>query len=151
MAEAPKGSLYHHFPKGKADLAVAAAEWAAGAMEALIDRSFEETQDWRTGVEGLCARLAKLFERSGAESGCPVSGALLEGEIDPQRRRAAAQAFERWIDAAADHFERLGAPGDPRRRAEALLLALEGAWTLCRARGNGDTLRAAPALIGGDA
>ncbi|MEC7259688.1 MAG: helix-turn-helix domain-containing protein, partial [Pseudomonadota bacterium] len=35
-AGAPKGSLYHHFPNGKADLALATADWASDGMLKLM-------------------------------------------------------------------------------------------------------------------
>ena len=38
-ARAPKGSLYHHFPKGKADLALAAADWTSDVVLRVIDET----------------------------------------------------------------------------------------------------------------
>lgn len=78
-AGAPKGSLYHHFPNGKSDLALAAADWASGQMLLLIEASFTPAPTFREGAKTVCYKLAKLFDQQGKWSGCPVSATLFEG------------------------------------------------------------------------
>ena len=67
LAEAgvPKGSLYHHFPQGKADLACAAADWTATEICRVIDDSFRAAPDWRHGVTTFSFKMAKAFRHSG--------------------------------------------------------------------------------------
>ena len=55
-------------------------------------------------------------------------------ESDAFRGHASA-VFQRLIDAVAGHAQRLGLPEvAARNQAETLLIAVEGAWTLARAR-----------------
>ena len=76
LAEAgvPKGSLYHHFPEGKADLACAAADWTASEIIRVIDDSFRTAPDWRQGVTTFCYKMAKLFDILNSADGLPAFG-----------------------------------------------------------------------------
>lgn len=139
----PKGSLYHHFPKGKADLAAASAEWAGREMSGLIEATFRAAPDWRSGIETLSLRLAKLFETSDDAAGCPVASALLHGAQSPEARALAARIYRDWTDVAAAHLARLGAP-EPERMADTFLIALQGAWIVARAKGSGAPLAEIP-------
>lgn len=132
---APKGSFYHHFPDGKDDLAVAAVAWAHDQVAQTIERAFAEAESFEAGAASLSRKLARLFEGSGFQEGCPITSVLLEkAPASEPIAEAVRSVFERWIDRVADHARRLGAEGDPRRRAEKLFIALEGAWILARAR-----------------
>lgn len=148
QAEAPKGSLYHHFPKGKADLAIAAAEWASAGMVRIIDDAFRDAGTYADGATTLCHKLAKFFDLSGGWDGCPVSSILLDGPENDAFRAQVAHAYETWVERVAHHGTRLGIPEDDALfRAETLLIAIQGAWTLARARKSSDVLREIPARI----
>ncbi len=144
-AKAPKGSLYHHFPNGKSDLALAAATWASDGMLRTIAAAFEPAPDFRAGAETLCHKLAKLFDISGQWDGCPVSATLFEGPENQPFRDHANHLFEGWISETSDQGERLGlSPEAARDASEALFLLVQGGWQLARARGNSDVLRNLP-------
>ncbi|MDU8944416.1 TetR/AcrR family transcriptional regulator [Ovoidimarina sediminis] len=147
-AKAPKGSLYHHFPNGKADLAIVAAEWASDGMVGIIDEAFREAPTYADGATTLCHKLAKFFDLSGGWDGCPVSSILLDGPENDAFRAQVARSYETWVARVAQHGTRLGlAPEEARFRAETLLIAIQGAWTLARARKSSDVLRGIPARI----
>ncbi|MFY8043743.1 MAG: TetR/AcrR family transcriptional regulator, partial [Rhodoferax sp.] len=44
-AQAPKGVLYHHFPGGKAELAVAAIDAVVGQLTSGLDRLMRKNPD----------------------------------------------------------------------------------------------------------
>lgn len=145
-AKAPKGSLYHHFPNGKSDLALAAAMWASDGMLRTMAAAFEGAASFEDGFETLCHKLAKLFDQTGQSDGCPVSGALFDGPENEVFRQATGHIFEGWI-SEAEHYARLfGAePDDARQRAELFFMLIQGGWTLARARSDSDVLRSLPA------
>jgi len=144
-AKAPKGSLYHHFPSGKSDLALAAATWASDGMLRLIAASFEPAETFRDGATTLCHKLAKLFDKSGKLDGCPVSFTLFEGPENAAFQAHASHLFEGWITETEHHATRLGvAPEDARRVAENLYMLIQGGWQLARVRQSSEILRGLP-------
>lgn len=149
-ANAPKGSLYHHFPNGKSDLAIAAATWASDQMLRLIAASFEPADSFQNGAETVCHKLAKLFDSAGKWSGCPVSALLFDGPDNEAFHHHAAQLFEGWIAETEQHALRFGhAPDHARALSEHLYLLLQGGWHLARVRRDSDVIRTLPAHLCG--
>jgi TetR/AcrR family transcriptional repressor of lmrAB and yxaGH operons len=146
-AGVPKGSLYHHFPNGKSDLAIAAADLVSSVTLSIIDDSFHSAESYQDGAATFCFKLAKLFEISDWK-GCPVNAVLFDSSDNAAFRDRAEITFQSWIDRIAQHAERFGmAPETAAPSAEALLICIEGGWILARARGTGDTLRRVPQYL----
>jgi TetR/AcrR family transcriptional repressor of lmrAB and yxaGH operons len=147
-AGVPKGSLYHHFPHGKADLAMAAADWTADMLVRIVDDAFGPAPGFREGVAHYCNKLARLFQLAEASDTCPISALLFDGPEDAAFRAHAMALFQRLIDSVAGHGRRLGLPApEAEARAETLLIAIEGSWTLARARRDPAVLRSIPARL----
>ncbi|MEL7025725.1 MAG: TetR/AcrR family transcriptional regulator [Pseudomonadota bacterium] len=137
-----KGSLYHHFPNGKSDLALEAAALANREMTRIINDAFEPAEDYGAGVKTLFYKLAKLFEVMGSYTGCPISEILFAGPDHVEFREKSDAYFQGWIDQIAGHATRLGeddANAEPRGRH--LFIVLQGGWTLARARQDSDVIR----------
>ena len=143
-AEAPKGSLYHHFPKGKPDIALAAAHLASDLMLDIVARAYDPAADFAEGTARLAEKFARLFERHPHWRACPVQTLLIEGPVGGTEGAALLDA---WIGATAAQAARLGAP-DPDRAARHLWATLIGCWTLARAQDDPAALRDLPALLG---
>lgn len=138
----PKGSLYHHFPNGKSDLALEAAALAHRETTRIIDDAFRDASSYQDGATTLFYKLAKLFELMGKHTGCPISEILFAGPDQDIFRQKSAEYFEAWTSQIAGHAERLGqTPDEARQNAEHLFITLQGGWTLARAKQDGDTLR----------
>ena len=150
-ASVPKGSLYHHFPAGKTDLALAAADMASCEMMRVIKESFVDVETPEDGVTTLCHKLAKLFDLFDRQDGCPVSGILFDGPENQVFREKARSIFDLWIETVAEHARRLGYSHDAAfALAERTLIALEGGWIMARARASSDVLRRVPGYLFGD-
>ena len=130
---APRGSIYHHFPAGKAQLIEEATRYAgdftaAGLVAALGD------DDPVAALSAFCAFWTKILRRSDFSAGCPVVAAALEGEHNPGAREAAATAFLRWesllTDALSTHTE---SSERARSLATLIIASVEGAVVLSRA------------------
>lgn len=141
----PKGSLYHHFPAGKADLALAAAEWASQGMLQIIDDSFLPAEDFKEGATTFCYKLGKLFDLYPDWRGCPVASMLFDGETNESFRAQSEKIYTDWHQATVAHALRLGYPADRAEGdAEALLLMIQGGWIIARSRRSADILRRIP-------
>ena len=139
---APRGSIYHHFPGGKAELIEAATRYAgeftaAGLVAALAD------DDPLAAVRMFTETWTELLEDSDFGEGCPVVAAALEG-AGTAARAAAAEAFAAWEGLITDALLRqLGEAH--RARAESLatlvIASIEGAVVLARAQRRVEPLR----------
>ncbi|CTQ49803.1 TetR/AcrR family transcriptional regulator [Jannaschia donghaensis] len=142
-AQAPKGSLYHHFPAGKADLARAAAHLASDLMLDIIARAYDPAEDFSGGTVRMCEKLARLFERQAHWRACPVQTLFLDGPLD---RAEGERLLQSWIDATQAQGLRLHGPA-PLTDAQRIWATLIGCWTFARIRGDAAPLRNMPDLL----
>jgi TetR/AcrR family transcriptional repressor of lmrAB and yxaGH operons len=138
QAAAPKGVLYHHFPGGKTELAVAAIQAGVASVTRGLERLLVEYGEPVGVLRAWFAGAQRRLEKSGFELGCPFATVALEsGAHDEALRRALADAFgeiRRWLVAM---LTRAGAP-QVRAQQLALLLvsAYEGALLQARVAGS---------------
>ncbi len=145
---APRGSIYHHFPGGKVELARAAAELEGTTIRDQIERGLEHR-----GLRQTLAMFGELFRRRVADHperiGCPVAAAALARPEDPALAAAATAAFQSWERpiAAALRDEGLGAD-DAEIFAGLVVSTVEGALLRARAAGSQEPLDSAVAGLG---
>ena len=134
--EAPRGSIYHHFPGGKRQLAIEAAGLEGVEIRTAIERSLEER-----GLGETLTMFGEMFRRRVKDHperlGCPVAAAALARPEDPALAAAATAAFQSWEApiAAALREEGVGAK-EAEAFAGLVVSTIEGA--LIRARAAGD-------------
>jgi AcrR family transcriptional regulator len=128
---APRGSIYHHFPGGKAELAQAAVRVAADAAAGPIERATDPIAALQAGLDAWRRDLVASDYRAGSA----LAAVATAPEDAAGAREAAAAGYERWSDALT---EALRASGVRRKKAARLTMlavsAIEGAVVLCRAR-----------------
>lgn len=133
---APRGSIYHHFPGGKAELAEEATRYAGEYVAAALAAALAEDDPVAT-VSGFSSALGEGLSAGDFEEGCPVVAAALEGRRTPGARVAAGEAIGRWEELLAESFERNGVGAERARSVATMIVAsLEGAIVLARAQGS---------------
>jgi AcrR family transcriptional regulator len=143
-ANVKAGSLYHHFPDGKQELAAAVVESAGGEIERLLRRFLASDSPVADVVDGwidlLVAQLA-----SDQRDGCPIEPIATESvNASAQVRDASARAFAGWSAAVADRLRADGWPApDAARTALAVIALIEGALVLSRIAGDQAALASA--------
>jgi len=136
-AEAPFGSLYHHFPGGKRELGEEVIGSAGAFFQALVTAVYDEEATTEAAVRAVFRGAAATLESTDYEDACPIATVALEvASTDDRLRAATAAVFERWTTALT---ERLG----DRDKALAIIAALEGAFVLCRASRTTEAMHAA--------
>lgn len=144
--QAPRGSIYHHFPGGKVQLAREAAELEGETIRDLIERSLEQR-----GLKQTLALFGDVFRRRVADFperiGCPVAAVALARPEDPELAAVATAAFQSWERpiAAALRDEGVNAR-DAEAFAGLVVSTVEGALLRARAAGSQEPLDSA---IGG--
>jgi TetR/AcrR family transcriptional regulator, lmrAB and yxaGH operons repressor len=131
---APRGSIYHHFPGGKAQLVEEATRFGGDFIAAGLAAALAE-EDPVGAVQRFCQSWRKVLSESDFGAGCPVVAATLEGERTPAAREAAGAAFERWEELLIEAFERHGiAAARAASLATLAIAAIEGAIVVARAQ-----------------
>ena len=138
------GSLYHHFPQGKQQLAAAVVDSTGVGIEQLLrrflatDRPVADIVDrW---IDLLVAGLA-----DDQRDGCPIEPIATESvNASPLVRAASARTFTGWCAALEDRLRSEGWSAAPARQVGLALISLiEGALILSRIAGDAAALNAA--------
>jgi AcrR family transcriptional regulator len=131
---APRGSVYHHFPGGKAELVAAAIAHASERALAVVEK--------RAGASAreLTAAFLQMWRSiltvSKLEAGCSVLAVAVAADT-PELRESAANVFRAWRAHLADRLHRGGlSQADAKRFAATLISASEGAVAVSRAEKN---------------
>lgn len=143
---APRGSVYHHFPGGRAQLLQEAVAFADDVVADLIAQPGDDPVEvLRRFLDGYRATLVATDFRAG----CPVAAVAVEAESEaPQAHAAAGAAFARWTALLADRLASSGAePARARELSTFAIAAIEGALMLCRAERSIRPLDAVEALV----
>jgi AcrR family transcriptional regulator len=145
---APRGSIYHHFPGGKVQLAREAAELEGTTIRDLIERSLEER-----GLKQTLALFGDVFRRRVADYperiGCPVAAVALARPEDPELAAVATAAFQSWERPIAAALRDEGvSTRDAETFAGLVVSTVEGALLRARAAGSQEPLDSAIAGLG---
>jgi len=130
---APRGSIYHHFPQGKEQLAEDAialtSEWVLSHQRACPARTPAEVVDWFVDM------WRRVVVASNGAAGCVVAGVAVDTDQQADIMALIDSTFTSWVDLLADQLTSAGLTGDRARGvATATLAAMEGALILCRAQ-----------------
>jgi len=131
-AGAANGSLYHHFPGGKEELASAAIDVAAEQVEAALRSAFDATDDPVVAAQRSIDGMIAAFEAD-PRDGCPVAPTAIDAAgVSEPLRLAAAAAFARWSGVFERALRRTRDQDIAATQARVLLSAIEGALLLDR-------------------
>ncbi|MGC5255316.1 TetR/AcrR family transcriptional regulator [Gordonia sp. DT218] len=144
-AGVPNGSLYHHFPGGKSEIAGVALRTMGAAYAELVGGLLADGDDLPAAIERAFDAAADDIENTGWINMCPVG--TIAGEVadaEPALREVAAEIFASWIDGGTELIVHRGyATDDARGLVTALVAALEGAFVMARTLRSTEPLRGA--------
>src|ERR1700722_19859684 len=99
-AQAPFGSIYHHFPGGKEQLGAEAIRASGALYELLIPAVVDPAPDLVSAVRAFFAGAAEHLRETDYAAACPIATIALEvSSTSEPMRQACADVFESWIDA----------------------------------------------------
>jgi AcrR family transcriptional regulator len=134
---APIGSLYHFFPGGKTQLVSEALRRQSEKADRVFRRALQDTGPLPDRVRRLFRSAAAGFDRGGAHNGCAIGAVTLDVESDDVALRTVCrEAMDSWIASIATELPWARA-SERRAFAEMVVMALEGAFILSRARRSG--------------
>lgn len=148
-AEAPYGSLYHHFPGGKDQLAAETIARAGEYYGRLVAGKLAEHDDTVVAIRAAFHDAGVTLVETDFADACPVETVALEVASTNERLRlATAEVFDSWVAALAVFLTDGGIdPDEAPELAVTILAALEGAFVLARATRRTDALDACGAAM----
>jgi TetR/AcrR family transcriptional repressor of lmrAB and yxaGH operons len=148
-AGAPKGVLYHHFPGGKTELAVAAIDATVTQIDLALQRLLQRKASPVEALRQWLDAAGQQLQRSGYQSGCPLATVALESTAeDTALREALARGFATLRRRLAEVLMQAGVAGARASGLAALLVAAyEGGLMQARVAGDAQPLRDTTATL----
>jgi AcrR family transcriptional regulator len=130
---APRGSVYHHFPAGRAQLVDEALAYAGESFGGMLERASAHGAD--AVVTRMITFWTRVLEDSEFRAGCPVVPTAGDASPDGEElAHKAALILAEWCRTVAAAFEAEGySETDAASLAATVMAAISGAVGLCRA------------------
>lgn len=142
MAQAPKGSMYHHFPAGKEEIGVHVIQNITAGLLGLFAQS--RARSAQAMVQQVGEQLVTVAVKTQFEICALFSAFVAERKTSPLLGAAVAEAYGQMLDALQARIMRDGAPARAaREKAQIALALLEGGSLLAQARQDAGLFRAA--------
>ncbi|WP_170231843.1 TetR/AcrR family transcriptional regulator [Pseudonocardia kunmingensis] len=127
-------SLYHHFPRGKEELAASALVHAGERFADLLRTALARGADAPDAIAACADDLAADLASTGWAEGCPVAVTALESVNDaPLLRVTCARILQEWQDLIATRLQSAGIGSRTAAELACMVLSgLEGAELLSR-------------------
>jgi AcrR family transcriptional regulator len=154
-AEAPRGSIYYHFPNGKLELAIEVVDKVRREVGELVTYYSRKIAEPAPFLQKLVDFHRKRLTTSGYELGCPLMGIVTSGDIEaPELQAAVTEAFGVWMGAIS---RELMAKGLTEAQANSLasltVSGIQGSIVVGRARQStapfAEFSKAIPVLLAG--
>jgi TetR/AcrR family transcriptional repressor of lmrAB and yxaGH operons len=140
-AQAPKGSLYHHFPGGKEQVAIAALNWLQGEVTGFLDALSARGEGPNTMVRGLLSHTVQGLRNPERTRGSLM--AIMAQEAAPGSQAVHA-ALKQYLEAIrrrlVDACNRQGGLAGAETFADQALALLQGGAVLARIAGRPEAL-----------
>jgi TetR/AcrR family transcriptional repressor of lmrAB and yxaGH operons len=148
-SDAPKGSLYFHFPGGKEELACAALVQSGETLRLRIAEAIDGAPDLGAAIVAVTELLADELEQSDFDKGCPVATVALEAAGASELvRQTCEDSYRGWQALIEQQLETSGLPAPLAAQAAMFALsAIEGALLLSRVYRDVSPLRAVGAQM----
>jgi len=141
---ATAGSVYHHFPGGKEEIAAAALADSGAGYQELVLAVLGASPSLSSGIAALFKSGAKVLHDTGYVDPCPVGTVAREiANSHPSLREVSERVLQGWVDAAttviATEVTERQAASD---LAALLVAAIEGGFLLSRTARNPEPMLA---------
>lgn len=135
-ANAPFGSLYHHFPGGKEELAELVVRASREYYRDVAVESVDPSLDLPTNLRRFFAAAAAHLSESEYSGGCPIATVALEvANTNERLRHACRDVFNGWVSDLEPMFTSAGLDATTSTSlAMHTLNALQGAFILAKLR-----------------
>lgn len=142
-SEAPKGSLYYHFPKGKEELAVEAVMLAGANIQKKIFEILETSENPVDALSKNIENIASIIDLEQRPSDISISLIALETYSESEAIRITCEGiFQNLENIYAAHLIRYGIEEKKAHETgQVISMMVEGGITLSLIKKNGDPLR----------
>jgi len=149
QARAPKGVLYHHFPGGKTELAVAAIDLVVRQTARALGKLLEHHADPARALTAWMADAQATLRGSAYQRGCPLATIALESSADDTAiREAVARGFAAIRDTLKQALAARGLePARAGSLAALIVAAYEGGLIQARVAGSEQPMQDASAIL----
>jgi AcrR family transcriptional regulator len=143
-ANVPFGSLYHHFPGGKDQLAAETITRAGAWYAQMVTEHLLSIPDPVESIRAAFLAAGETLETTDYADACPIETIALEVASTKEPLRIACRdVFESWVVGMSAWLEAGGVDAaQTRALALTIISALEGAFVLARAARSTEVLTA---------